>query len=147
MTERMAKELTMTLLIPEIFEKIAEAKTKDEIVQILRKHNSPALQLVLKYGFWPGIKFCVSGIPNYKPDSAPLGMSPSSLYEKIRLFYLFNPSNPTPQAKKETILCQICESVHPTEAEFVDKILKQNFGIPLLTHNLIESIFPGILTS
>ena len=139
------KEMTMFVLLPEIFEKFAAANTDEELKTLIVKHNTPAMRKILSYVLWPNFKFFVDHIPEYKPDPAPKGHNPTSLWDKINVFYLFDPANNTPVSKKETILRQVCECIHPSEAEFINKILKRDLGIPRLTYRLVSEAILGLL--
>lgn len=132
-------------LIPEIFDEVALCTTEDQITTVLQKNQSPALKLVLQYAFHPNVHFDLTELPKYKPDIGPLGMSPSSLFVEMRRFYLFDKSKQLPIEKKTVLLGRMLESMHPTESEFVGKILKRDFEIPLLSYDLVWFTFPGIL--
>ena len=44
-----------TLLFSEVLDKVHKAKTKDQKVNILRQHNTPALRTIMKSSFDPNI--------------------------------------------------------------------------------------------
>jgi hypothetical protein len=140
------KELLTIKLIPEIFDECREAKTEEEIEGILKKNQSPALREVLFYLFSPMVTFDVT-IPQYKTDGNPRELSPNSLFIEARRLYIFTTKRPLPQRKKSEILLNILESIHPSEAAFLVNLLEtKNVNIPLLTTDLIQRVFPALIT-
>jgi hypothetical protein len=137
------KELMSIKIIPEILDEVAACKTEDEIKTVLRKNNSPAIRLMFQYVWDPRSVFSITELPPYKPDPGPIGISPSSLFYEMKRFYVLLESKNLPLKKKREILGQILESIHPSEAELVGKILKHDLGIPLLTPELVrDTLFP-----
>jgi hypothetical protein len=111
----------MTKYITEMLEEIANdpsliAKYKDNV----------ALKLVLGYAFIPDNKFILpEGEPPYKPDSAPLGMTPTNLMQEIRRLYIFTKAKDLLHARREQLFIQLLETVHPTEAKLLLAIKDQ----------------------
>lgn len=145
----------MTLTISEILDEINVAKSKQEKIDLLRKHNCPALREVLKYGFHPGVKFFTTERPNYKPDHSPIGLSYSSLYSEYKKLYIFlegsqesriTGKGPTKNDRKLQILLQMLESVHPSESELIIDIVTKNMKkYKSITKVLIEEALPGLM--
>lgn len=84
-------------------------------------------KMFIEYAFLPEKKFELpEGIPPFKPDDAPLGLSPSNLLNEVRRFYIFTKERPLPNIKKEMIFTQMLESVHPQEAEILLMVKDQS---------------------
>lgn len=133
----------MQLYISEILDKASKAKTKDEKIKILRENATPALKEVIKYAFG-NIEFYTNSIPSYKIDDAPYGLSFSSLYSEYKRLYIFTKDNQTKPERKTQILLQILESIHPSEADLLYKIVTKTYK-PNLNKKIIEEAFPGLL--
>ena len=94
----------MTLLIPEILDLVQQAKTKEEKVQLLRKHQTDCLIVLMRLNFDPMLWMDLpEGEPPYKKEpDAPLGLSPSNLYNEFRKFYIWlSPNTGLSKFKKE----------------------------------------------
>lgn len=132
-------------LIPEILEEVIAAKTKEDVKNILTSNRSPALLEMFKYVYYPGVQFDITELPKYSPDPGDYGLSPNSLFSEMRRMYIFTEGyNLDPKRRKEQ-LALLCESVHPSEALLVGKILKRDLGIPVLTYEFVSEVFPGLL--
>ena len=135
------EELMNIKIIPEILNEVKDCKTEKEVKQVLLKNQSPALKLILKCVFDPSITFTIKELPAYRPDKGPIGISPSSLFVEARRLYVLTDLKDLRYDRKKEILIQMLESVHPSEAELIGKILKKNLGIPLLTEKLVHELF------
>ena len=78
------------LLISEILRKVSNAKTKQEKISLLQKHNSTALRQLLIINFDESI---VSMMPEgdvpYTPNDAPVGTDHTRLESEYRGLYRF----------------------------------------------------------
>lgn len=136
----------MTLLIPEILSLVSSQKEEATRLELLRKHRSPSLLLLFQYIFHPDAKFSVTEIPDYRKDPGRVGMSLSSLFHETRRLYLFlEKSNHITEIKKSRLLIQLLESLHPSEAQLVEKILLKKFNVKGITYELVNKAFPGLL--
>lgn len=145
----------MTLLISEIIDLVNTAKSKQEKIDLLRKHNCPALREVLKYAYHPGVKFFTNDRPNYRPDHSPIGLSFSSLYNEYKKLYIFldpvlesniTKKGPTRNDRKMQILLQMLESIHPSESELLIDVMTKNMKkYKTINKALIEEALPGLL--
>jgi hypothetical protein len=138
-------ELMAIKLIPEIFDEVSMCTTPESVAQTLSRNQSPALKLALQYLFHPAVNFEFKELPKYTPDPGGENLSPSSLFVEMRRMYLFDKSKNLPLKKKNELLLQILESVHPSEAEFIGRMFTRNLQIPLLTYELVRKTFPGLL--
>jgi len=138
-------ELMNIKIIPEILDEVAACTTEEEVRKVLFKNQSPAIKKMFELVFRPEHTFTIKELPKYKQDPGPIGLSPNSLYVELRRFYVLEDTKVIPEKKKLEILTQILESIHPTEAELVGKIIRKDLGIPLLTKEVINSVYPGLV--
>jgi hypothetical protein len=140
-------------LITEVLQRVSNAKTKDEKVNILKEYDSVALRKVLLCNFSKAVEFCFPpGQTPYTPTDRPIGIQHLFLFQEERMLEYFikktingvtyygcsqTPQPRLPQLKKETMWIQLLESLHKDEAELLDvvkdkglvkryKITKQN---------------------
>jgi len=123
-----------TLLLSEILDKVHKAKTKTQKVDILRKHNTDALRMVIKASFDPKIEWVLpEGEVPFKRNEAPEGTEHAVLAYECRKLYRFIKSgnDKTPQYKKEQMFIQMLEALHESEADLLlaakDKKLHQAY--------------------
>ena len=140
----------MKTSIPQIFEEVEKAGSKEAKIKTLRAYDHPILKGMLQINFDPNVKMSLpEGEPPYKKDTAvPAGYSESNLYVEFRRFYIWlqNDVNLT-KARKEQLFIQLLEGIHWTEAEAVclakDKKLQTKYKS--LKEDLVREAFPGLL--
>ena len=144
----------MQKMIHEILNDVSQEKDKDKKIQKLRQHNCQALREVLRYAFMPQLKFFTNEVPKYKVDHAPEGMSFNSLYNESRRFYILTApptelkisGKTTTINRKQQILVQILENIHPGEADVIASMIVGDFSKKYsITKKLVEEAFPQIL--
>lgn len=134
-----------SLLIPEHFDQLVMLETFDEKVAYLRSVGTPALRELLRLVYDPNVEFDTE-IPKYTPDDSPLGLAFNSLYAEYRRFYLFQKTaQHINHAKKQSLLAQILESIHVTEAMLVEKIFAKDLSDWEITEDLVRVAFPELL--
>lgn len=98
--------------IPDILEEINKDPKK-----INDYKNDPAIDLVFKYAFHPNGKMLLpEDEPPYRPDAAPIGMSPAVLRHEMTKLYVFCRKDLT-NVRREQLFINLLESVHPSEAK------------------------------
>ena len=142
----------MRLLIPEIFDKLADA-TPAERAEILKKNDTTTLRDVLRCNFDPAIQFDLpKGAPPYKPSPHPVYMAESNFFAEARRLYLIIKDHPRrPKNLKriqvENIYVQMLEGVNAIEAEMLialkDKALAKRYKG--LSESVVRTAFPGLL--
>lgn len=135
--------------IHEIFTEVANAKSEEDAVLVLRYNSRFALKSVLQGMFNENVRFTFTAIPNYKVSDAPVGMGYTSIDQEIHRAYLFVEGEPRAQnltpKRREEILIQILEALESKEAEvFSNMILKKN-PYKGLTLAVVQKAFPDIL--
>jgi hypothetical protein len=111
---------------------------KDTTVLVKNKSDN-ALKLIFSFSFRPEGKFLLPETdPPYKPDAAPIGMSPTNLMQELRRFYVFCRKDLT-AVRREGLFIQLLETIHPDEAKLMLHIKNQNLPdlYPNITHKLV----------
>ena len=107
--------------IPEILDEINKDPKK-----IHDYKKDVAMDLVFKYAFHPNGKMLLpEGEPPYKPDAAPLGMTPGVLRHEMTKLYVFCRKDLS-NVKREQLFINLLESVHPTEAKVLLALKDRN---------------------
>ena len=94
------------LLISEILRKVSNAKTKKEKIDLLQKHNTPALRQLLIINFDDSITSMLpEGDVPYTPNDAPVGTDHTRLEQEYRGLYRFfkGGDNRLPALKRESM--------------------------------------------
>jgi hypothetical protein len=135
-------------LVSEIIQRVSNAKTRDEKIQILRHYDSPALRSVLIWNFDSKVESSlpVGEVP-YRANDAPIGTEHGRLIHEWRKFNHFVKGvTDITQAKREIMFIQMLESLHESEAELMcilkDKQLHKRFKI---TKVVAQEAFPEIV--
>ena len=137
------------LLISEILRKVSNAKTKKEKVDLLKKHNSPALRQLMVINFDESI---ISELPEgdvpYTPNDAPVGTDHTRLEQEYRgLQRFFKGGDPRIKAlKRETLFVQLLEGLSSEEAELLVlcKDGRLNEKYKRITKAVVSEAFPQI---
>ena len=119
-------------LISEIFTKINNAKDKPKKIEVLRRHDTPGMRMILKGAFDPKIEWDLpEGTPPYIANEAPAGTEHTFLEVEAKRLYNFakGGNDQLNKIRKETLFIQMLEGLHTTEAELLinikDKRLNQ----------------------
>jgi hypothetical protein len=149
MATRSIDNSSSRLLLSEILRKVSNAKTKKEKIDLLRKHNTPALRQLLIWNFDESV---VSMVPEgevpYTPNDAPVGTDHTRLEQEYRGFYRFvkGGQDRLPSLKRESMFVQLLEGLSAEEAELVclvkDKRLNTKYK--RITKAVISEAFPHI---
>ena len=136
------------LLISEVLQKVHNAKTKAEKVELLKKHNSQALRSLLIWNYDDSV---ISNIPEgevpYTKNEAPEGTEHTRLEKEYRILFNFvrGGNDSLPRAQRENMFIQLLEGLHESEAEVVclvkDKGLQSKYRI---TKAVVQEAFPEI---
>lgn len=138
----------MMISIAEVLDEVASAKTRKQRLAILAKNDCRALRAVLKANFDAEIQFVDLGAKlTYEADPAPFGHNPTTLHMEHKKFYIFmeGPSRLT-QERRRQLLMQICEGLHPDEADIFYACVRKRLKRRGLTRALVRDAFPGLLS-
>jgi hypothetical protein len=140
----------MDKLVPEIFDLVDKAKSKDEKINLLRQHDSQPIRGLLRLNFDPNFNFDLpEGDPPYKKDvDRPIGYTETNLYTEVRRFYIWlQPQDGLTKLKKESLFINLLEGIHYTEAEVLllckDKNLKKKYKT--IKEDLVREAYPTLL--
>jgi len=139
-------EQTYTPLFSEVLDKVSKAKTKDKKIEILRKHKTDSLKMLLKAAFDPKIVWCFpEGNVPYTPNDSPEGTNHTVLAQEAKKLWHFieGADNRTKQHQKENMFFQMLEGLHENEAKLLiaakDKKLHQHYKG--LSANVVREAF------
>lgn len=125
----------MQKFIPEILKEINE-----DPVKIKNYAGDAGLNLLFRHAFDPAMRFALpEGMPPFKPDAAPIGMTPATFKMELKRLYVFCRTD-LPALRRESLYVQLLEAIHPTEAEVLNYVKDQNLtGLyPNITHKLVH---------
>ena len=137
----------MQLLLHEVLQKISNAKTKAEKINLLHQYNTPALRQILIANFDESI---ISMLPDgdvpYEKNDVPEDTEHTKLVHEYRKLYLFFKGGANiSQTRRETLFIQLLEGLHMGEAEVLclmkDKKIGKRWKI---TKQCVEEAFPQI---
>ena len=140
----------MKLLVSEVLTRANKVAKREDRIAFLQEHDSPALRDIIRIAYDDDVvSLLPKGAPPYKPDDAPEGHAPSSLYKEFRQFkYFFKGAigEKLKEMKRDTLFVQLLESIHASEAKLLirakDKDMK---NIPGVTKKLCQEAFPGLI--
>lgn len=138
----------MKLLMNEVLQKVSNAKTKKEKINLLRELNTQALRSILIINFDESI---ISMLPDgsvpYTPNEAPEGTEHTVLEKEQRILYhFFKGGSKISQAKREQMFVGLLEGLTSGEAETLvlakDKRIGKRYKITKAT---VTEAFPQIV--
>jgi hypothetical protein len=135
----------------EIFDELEAAPNKESAKAILYYNMTPALRLVLRANYHPGIKFTIDKIPEYKENDSPVGLSETNIHKEIHRLYLFEEGNTrvSPNLsleRKKEILVQILEGLEAREAKVYADMIMKKLKLKHVNRSLIEEVVPGLFS-
>ena len=146
----------MKLSIPEILTQVVAAPGRTEKIAVLKQHNNPVLQTILRLNFDPAVQLDLpAGAPPFKTDRTLVDntLSESNLYNEARRLYIFEPGHPKYNAnvkktQKEGIWIQILEGCHWSEADLLNQVKDKELSKHYkgLTAALVSEAFPDLLS-
>lgn len=138
----------MKLLISEVLQKVSNAKTKAEKIDLLHQYNSSALRAILIANYDESvISMLPEGEVPFNPNDAPKGTEHTVLEKEYRKLYLFfkGGSSSLKQSQRENLFIQMLEGLQEEEANLLilvkDKALGRKYK---LTRACVEEAFPQI---
>lgn len=137
----------MALMIFEVLEKFTKAKNRNEKIEVLKQHNSPALRDIVQGSLDPRIQWLLpkGDVPYNACDAYS---APTTLLRKHRDFLYCakgGKGENMPAVKREKIFLGIVESIHPKDAELVCRMINKKPPVKGLTLKLAQEAFPGLL--
>ena len=138
----------MKLLMNEVLQKVSNAKTKKEKINLLRELNTQALRSLLIINFDESIiSMLPDGAVPYTPNEAPEGTEHTVLEKEQRILYhFFKGGSKISQAKREQMFVGLLEGLTSAEAEVLvlakDKKIGKRYKITKAT---VTEAFPSIV--
>jgi hypothetical protein len=129
--------------------KVSNAKTKQEKVSLLRKHNTTALRQLLIINFDESIvSLMPEGEVPYTPNDAPLGTDHTRLESEYRGLYRFfkGGQDNLPSLKRESMFVQLLEGLCADEAELLVLVKdgRLNDSYKRITKAVVSEAYPNI---
>jgi len=135
-----------TLTIPEVLKKVSQnSHSREDTIRLLRENATHTLKQLLYYAFFDSAKWYLSDLPPYTPDQAPEGLTVSSMFQEAKRMYIFKESYNLPKDRKDILLIQILESIHPDEAKMIQELFAGTFQHGYrLSKPIVQAAFPDI---
>jgi len=133
----------MRKLISEIFKDIEPHDAEDKMM-ILQENNSLALRQLIIAALDPAVQFEVE-IPEFKDNTEVDGYASNSLLVEYKRLYIFMKQSVVSQKRRKEILAQILESIDPSDAQFLVKVLKKDLSEYGMTVEIANQAFPGLI--
>jgi len=137
----------MKLLMHEVLQKVSNAKTKKEKINLLGRFNTPALRMLFIINFDESVvSLLPPGKVPYQVNEAPDGTEHTMLEKEARLFHhFFKGGSNVSQNKRESMFIQMLEGLSAGEAEVLclakDKQIGKRWKI---TKACVTEAFPSI---
>ena len=139
----------VTWRVHEIIEKASAAKTKAEKIKILQEHqNNWALKDVLRGTFDEVIQWNLpAGNVPYTPASEE--SPPNTLLKRHMDFKYFvkglRDSERLNAVRREKMFLDMCESIHPRDAEVIVTMINKKPPMKGITKTLVKEAFPDLI--
>ncbi len=133
--------------VGEIFQAIGKAKSRDEVIGLLRAYNNTYFREYLKVMFGPVEELDFPGLPAYTPSVMPEGMSETNLFHEARRLYIFNKKQNV--GIKEIHKCRALQTMlaglNKIDVDFVVNLLQGKACPETLTIDIVDEVFPGLI--
>lgn len=138
------------LLQSEILDTLEKAKTRQEKIAILKKHETPVLRAIMRINFDPNVKMDLpDGEPPFNKEAGrPIGYQQTNLINEYRRFYIWlDPKQNLPKVRKERLFIEMLEGLHVSEAELLclAKDRKLTTRYKTLKEDLVREAYPNTL--
>lgn len=104
-------------------------EVNEDPASLAKYRDNAALRFIFQYAFIPEHKFELpEGDPPFKPDAAPIGMSPANFTQETKKLYVFTKARPLNKVRKEELFIQLLENIHPSEAKLLLAVKDQELN-------------------
>ena len=138
---------TNSKYVHEVIKMAAEAKTRAEKIEVLRKYESWPLKDILRGSFDDSIQWLLPpGTPPYEP--ADPQRHPSSFIKQtqnLKYFAKGGPGEKINSLKRETMFIRMIEAIHPEDALLVLSMINKKAPAKSITKKLVEEAFPNLI--
>jgi hypothetical protein len=134
--------------VGEVFKAISEAPDREGVIQLLKDYGNNYLNEYIRFMLDSNVSPDFFGVPSYKVNQMPTGMSEANLYEVSRRLYIFDKKRNAhiKERNKLMILQTLLMGLNPVDAEFLIALLKNEACPKNLTREIVKSVFPNLLT-
>jgi|13_taG_2_1085334.scaffolds.fasta_scaffold25928_3 hypothetical protein len=136
------------LQVFEILDKAAKQRAKKDKIKVLQENDMMALRDVLRGSFDKVIQWNLpSGPVPYTPaseESPPNTLLKAHMNFKYFVKGLLESQRLTP-LKREKMFIDMCESVHPRDAEVLVAMINKETPVKGITKTLVKEAFPDLL--
>lgn len=138
-----------TKYVHEVFDLVEKESSRAKKIELLQKHKNDVLLSVLKGTFDDVIQWNLPGgkVPFTPADPSSI---PSTLSRQLHLLPMFvkgqqkgNNLNPL---KRERMFIDMMESIHPRDAEVIEKMINKQQPAKGVTKKLVQEAFPNLIT-
>jgi hypothetical protein len=130
----------------EVIRRTKNKRNKKDKANELKQNESWALKDILRGSYDSTVKFSFpAGDPPFTPNQEH--NAPSNLLKEHKRFIYFvagGPGDDMPPYKRERILFEILEGVHPEDAKLVVNMINKK-TLEGISRPVIEEAFPGLL--
>lgn len=138
----------MKLGIAEILSLVNKAKSHQEKIDLLHKHDSKVLREIIRYTFDPDIQFNLpEGAPPYKENELP--DCQSILYNEWRRIYLFVKGDPRsdrlPDRKREQLFVEYLQILDKDDAKVILGMKNKQLPYKNIKLDVLKKAYPGFL--
>ena len=136
----------------EILDQINSTDSKNEKKRIMLENATPWFRQFLVYAFDPNYQFYLNKFPEeyVEPTDTAPGISFSDIQTELKRVYLFLKGDARgdrlTEEKRNILLIQMLECFEPNEAKVFINMLNKDLKTKGLTPNLVNEVFPGLLT-
>lgn len=131
------------LMVHEVLDKVAQAKTRADKRHVLKLHESQELRDILQMNFDEGVTIILpTGSPPFNENENGKGIGG----KHTQKFGYFCKSGPKMRVdKREKMFIDILESIHPKEAQMLIEAKDGKLKYKGLTKKLVSDTFPNLL--
>ena len=110
--------------IPEILD-----ECNKDITLLEKFRGNAGLKFIFEHAFLPEKKFVLpEGDPPFKPDAAPIGMTPCNFTQETKKLYVFTAARELKSIRREALFIQLLENIHPSEAKVLLAVKDQKLN-------------------
>lgn len=139
------------MYIPEVFDFIAELKTKEEKMEAIKNNYSPAMGTILRLAYSPDVTFLltkkeVAAIKYEKMDIPHHSSAPITLFSEHKRLNIFTNERGSNLRKEKLsiLLSQMFSSMHDDDIKIIKNMMNRKLGKGI-TEAFVREVFPELL--
>jgi hypothetical protein len=140
--------ITMNYQVFEIFEKFQDAKTRKDKIDVLQKHSCMAIKDVLRGTFDDSIQWNLPAGPVPYEENSEQSVPSSLLKQHLKFKYFVKGLRESEQLnsiRRERMFLEMCESVHPRDAEILVAMINKKPPVKGLTKKIVQEAYPNLI--